>query len=199
MKGRTPFLAGVAILALAWLGPLPGLVHQSFAAHMVLHMAVIGAGVPLLALGLARARNRPEQGWPALAFAASLLDFAVVWVWHAPALHDASRSAPAVLVAEQASFAVVALALWLTALAGPPLVGAMALFLTSMHMTLLGALLGLAPRPLYAGHAAHQRNALDALTDQQIGGVIMMALGGGIYLAAATHRAALALRAPVRR
>jgi putative membrane protein len=190
-----PFAAGAAVLGFAWVGPLPGLVHTSFTAHMVLHMTVVGLGVPLVAAGLVRARDWPEQRWPALTVAASLVDFAVVWIWHAPALHHASRSDGAVLALEQASFAAAALLLWVTALTGPPLAGAMALFLTSMHMVLLGALLGLAPRLLYVGHAEHGAGGMDGLADQQTGGVIMMALGGVIYFGAAMHRAARGLQA----
>lgn len=59
----------------------------------------------------------------------------------------------------------------------------MALFFTSMHMTLLGALIGLAPRPIYGDHLHHAGNGLSALVDQQLGGVIMLAIGGVIYLA----------------
>jgi putative membrane protein len=191
-------VSGAVILGFAWLGPLPDLVHASFTAHMVLHMTVVGLGTPLLAAGLARMRDWPARGRPALTLAASLADFAVVWIWHAPALHHASRSDGAILALEQASFAGAALLLWLTALAGPPLAGAMALFLTSMHMVLLGALIGLAPRLLYPGHGMHAQAGLDPLTDQQIGGVMMMALGGVIYFGAATHRAARALQAPTR-
>lgn len=198
MSARSFLLAGIAVLALAWLGPLPRLVHQSFTAHMVLHMTVVGAGAPLVAAGLARARDWPARGWPAAALAASLLELAVVWVWHAPTLHHASRTDGAILALEQASFAAAAAALWLTALTGPPLAGAVALFLTSMHMVLLGALIALAPRLLYEGHGAYGTVGLDPMTDQQVGGVIMMALGGVIYLAAATRRAARGLQESAR-
>jgi putative membrane protein len=195
MRPRHLLAAGAAVLAFAWLGPLPGLVQASFTAHMVLHMTVVGAGVPLVAAGLVRARDWPDAGWPALTLAASLADFTVVWAWHAPALHHASRSDGAILALEQASFAGAALLLWMTALTGPPLAGAMSLFLTSMHMVLLGALLGLAPRLLYGGHEGHGAAGIDPLTDQQVGGVIMMALGGVIYFGAATHLAARGLQA----
>lgn len=61
--------------------------------------------------------------------------------------------------------------------------GAMALFFTSMHMTLLGSLLGLSPRPLYAGHHGGDGwLGLSPLADQQVGGVIMLAIGGVVYL-----------------
>ena len=46
-----------------------------------------------------------------------------------------------------------------------------------MHMTLLGALLALTPRPLYA----HSTEA--ALEHQHLGGVIMLLVGGIVYLA----------------
>jgi putative membrane protein len=55
-----------------------------------------------------------------------------------------------------------------------------ALLLTSMHMTLLGALLALAPRPLYHRAPASMPSALD---DQHLGGAIMLLVGGLAYLA----------------
>lgn len=188
MSARLAGLAGLAVLFFAWAGPLPGLVPQSFAAHMSLHMLVVGIAVPLLAVALA-----PWLGITsalALPIAVSLLDFLVVWGWHAPVLHHASRSMPLALLLEQASFFGVSLLVWLVALSGrglgnAALGGAMALFFTSMHMTLLGALLGLAPRPLYAGHhGGHAEGWFDLspLADQQLGGVVMLAIGGAVYL-----------------
>jgi putative membrane protein len=55
-----------------------------------------------------------------------------------------------------------------------------ALLLTAMHMTLLGALLALTPRPLYMHEGSWKR--LDALADQQLGGAIMIVVGGLSYL-----------------
>jgi putative membrane protein len=57
----------------------------------------------------------------------------------------------------------------------------LALLLTSMHMTLLGALLALTPRPLYV-HAAGL-SSLTAIQDQHLGGAIMLLIGGLSYLA----------------
>lgn len=183
-------ISGVAVLAFAWLGPLPGLVPASFAAHMQLHMAVVGIGVPLLAAGIAPALGRLGllRSAVVLPIVASLIDFVVVWGWHAPALHHASRELGWVLALEQASFFVVSLLVWVVALAAggattraAALGGAMTLFFTSMHMTLLGALIGLAPRPIYGEHL-HHSTALPPLQDQQLGGVIMLAIGGVVYL-----------------
>lgn len=196
MSPRLVTAAGAAILLLAWAGPLPGLVPGSFAAHMVLHMSVVGLGVPLLAIGLApELRDRLPATAMLLPIIVSVLDFVVVWGWHAPALHHLSRTEPAMLALEQASFAGIALLVWLVAFTGPALSGALTLFFTSMHMTLLGALIGLAPRPIYAGHT-HGAGwlGLDAMADQHVGGVVMLAIGGVVYLGGGLFLAARALR-----
>ena len=191
MIDRRFAIAGLLILVLAWAGPLPRLVEASFAAHMMLHMSVVGIGVPLLAAGTAPALMRLGllRSQLVLPIVVSIVDFIVVWGWHAPALHHASRSEGWALAVEQASFAVAAYLVWVTALAGEgttrrasAMSGAMTLFFTSMHMTLLGALISLAPRPIFGGHH-HSTMGLSELADQQIGGVIMLAIGGVIYLA----------------
>ena len=198
MSTRLAGIAGALVLLFAWAGPLPGLVPQSFAAHMSLHMLVVGIAVPLVAIWLAP--RLAITSALTLPIVVSLLDFVIVWGWHAPALHHASRSEPLVLVAEQASFFAVSLLVWLVALSGrdrgnAALGGAMALFFTSMHMTLLGALLGLSPRPLYAGHHGPDGwLGLTALADQQIGGEVMLAIGGVVYLAGGLTLMARVLR-----
>ena len=192
MSARLLIAAGIAVLVFAWAGPLPRLLPESMAAHMWLHMMVVGIGVPLVAAGWV-ARGRARTMPTALAVAASLIDLVVIWLWHSPVLHGASRSDVAVLALEQASFAGAALLVWLVALGGPRLAGALTLFFTSMHMTLLGALIALAPRPLYAGHV-HGGIGLDPLPDQQIGGVIMLAVGGVVYFGGAVWLAAQGLR-----
>lgn len=178
MTARWFILTGLAVLALAWAGPLPGLVPTSFAAHMALHMLVVGIGVPILAAGLAlhlrRHRVRVPLIYPIIA---SMIDFLVIWVWHAPALHAAARLSPLALTLEQGSFAAAALLVWLVGLAGPPLAGALELFFTSMHMVLLGALVTLAPRPLFDLFCGP-----GGLADQQLGGAIMLSIGGVVYL-----------------
>lgn len=191
---RALVIAGAAVLLAAWAGPLPWLVHGSFAAHMLLHMSVVGIGVPLLAMGLAPRFRMGSAGlvWPIVV---SVLDLIVVWGWHAPHLHHLSRSEPSMLALEQASFAGAALLVWLIAFSGSPLAGAVTLFFTSMHMTLLGALIGLAPRPIYPGHD-HGAGwpGLSATDDQHVGGVVMLAIGGIVYLGGGLVLAARALR-----
>lgn len=180
---RLALLAGLLSLGLAWAPPLTRLVPESFAAHMVVHMGVVAVAAPLLALGLAPWAARRLGGLGlGLPAAATLFDLVIIWAWHAPALHHAAREGGMVFVAEQVSFLVAGLGVWLSALAsgaegrGGALAGAAALFFTSMHMTLLGVLLGLARVPVTGEPAAA------ALADQHLGGVIMLALGGAVYL-----------------
>jgi len=52
-----------------------------------------------------------------------------------------------------------------------------------MDMTLLGALITLAPRPLFPAHSDGSPPwNLTALADQQLAGVVMLLVGGGVYL-----------------
>ena len=185
-------LLTIGILALAgdWLGPLPRLAHDAFFAHMLMHMDVVAVASPLLALGIAGSRFDPVQKWPALfpPIPISVLELVAVWAWHAPALHHVARHTAGGRVAEQGTFLLCGLLIWLAAFGGGPVrrseragAGVAALLLTSMHMTFLGALLALAPRPLYA-HAGRFAG-LTPLQDQHLGGAIMLLFGGAVYLA----------------
>jgi len=206
MSPRMLTALGVVLLLLAWAGPLPRLVPDSFTAHMALHMGVVGIAIPILAAGVApMVADHPWlRSQLALPIAVSLLDLIIVWGWHTPALHHASRTSNWALTIEQASFAFASLLVWVLALAAPTgrraqaaLAGALTLFFTSMHMTLLGALIGLAPRSIYPGHAHHNPFGLSETADQQVGGVIMLAIGGVIYLAGGLTLVGRALRRPV--
>lgn len=187
---RLLLILGLLTLAAVWLGPLPGLAPHAFWAHMTMHMGVVAVAAPLVALGTAGSHLDPVRRVPAL-FApipASIVELVVVWAWHAPALHHAARHSTAGLVAEQGTFLLSGLLVWGSALGGErprdgrrTALGVVALLLTSMHMTLLGALLALAPRPLYA-HAGSPAG-LTPLSDQHLGGAIMLFVGGAVYLA----------------
>ena len=204
---RIAAVVGLAVLSLAWLGPLPDLAIESFAAHMTMHMAVVAVAAPLLALALSGTTGDPSRVMPGVfaAIPASITEFAVVWVWHAPAFHYAARHQAWALVLEQASFLAAGLLLWLAVCGGTPAqrplrrsAGIVALLFTSMHMTLLGALFALANRPLFV----HERNGGSAalLDDQQLGGAIMLLVGGTSYLIGGLALTASLLRhSPARR
>ncbi len=190
MNARLLLASGTGVLALAWLGPLPRLAATAFWAHMTMHVMVVALAAPLLALGLARTEHDPVRRWPVLfaPIAASALELVVIWVWHTPQLHRIARAETSALLLEQASFLGVSLLVWLSALGGAPALraqrtaaGIAALLVTSMHMTLLGVLLALAPRALYLDSMC-SAGTVDPLRDQQIGGVLMLVAGGSSYL-----------------
>lgn len=180
---------GIAVLAMVWLGPLLSAWRESFASGMVAHMAVVAVASPLIAIGLPD-RWRPGPGMPAaLPVLASLFELLAVWGWHAPSMRGVAETSVAGTIAEQATFLLAGIFLWSTSFAVPgdrlhAAIGAGALLLTSIHMTLLGALLALSPRPLYGmGEVTCFGLMLNADQDQQLGGVIMLAVGALVYLA----------------
>jgi putative membrane protein len=205
MMRKVMAISGGLVLALAWAAPPALGIEAGFAGHMIVHVAVVAVAAPLLAIGLAGSRLDPTPVAPLLfaPMAAMGLEFVVVWGWHAPLLHAAARHSLAVFTLEQASFLAVGLLVWLAAFGrgrGPARAawgaGILALFLTSMHMTLLGALLALSPRPLY-GHAhAAGIAGLTPLDDQHLGGAVMLLVGGASYLIGGLVLIARLLRAP---
>ena len=189
MMRRLLLTLGLLTLGGLWLGPLPAWARESFAAHMTLHMGIVAVSAPLLALGLAGSAVDPVRKAPGLfpPIPLSLLELVIVWAWHAPALHHLARSGAAGFALEQGTFLVAGLLVWLSAFGGDVMrrreragAGIAALLLTSMHMTLLGALLALTPRALYLQE--HPVAAAGRLDDQHLGGAIMLLVGGVSYL-----------------
>ena len=186
---RAALMAGLVALALAW--ALPLLEGPSFTRHMLTHMTVVAIAAPLIGIGLSGTFVDPSERVPVLfsPVIASLLDLIVVWFWHVPTMRGLAEAVPMAAVAEQASFFAAGLILWLACLGGSrdeaaSGAGAFGLLVTSVHMTLLGALLALAPRSLYgAGDVTCFGVVLSAAQDQQIGGVIMLLVGAAVYLA----------------
>lgn len=169
-------LGAALLLGLVWLAPLGDWMGTAdsqmaggFPAHMLRHMTLVALAAPLLVLALPGAAR-----WLSVApLAGAVLEFLIVWAWHLPALHALARTNAGWLVLEQAMFLGAGLAVWAGAIAGGhPLAGAGSLLLTSMHMTLLGALFILARVPLYGGD----------LAAQQLGGMLMLGIGTPVYL-----------------
>lgn len=185
---RLSLIAGFAVLVLIWAGPLLSVWRESFAAHMLAHMGVVAIAAPLIAIGVS---DRIAAVRPSSALIASLVELVVVWGWHMPAARLWATTSAFATMLEQAMFLAAGLFLWLAALAAAgggstaqSASGAFALLLTSIHMTLLGALLALASRPLYGvGEVTCFGIVLDAGQDQALGGVVMLMVGAAVYLA----------------
>ncbi|RUV38640.1 cytochrome-c oxidase [Mesorhizobium sp. M7A.F.Ca.MR.148.00.0.0] len=181
-------LLGFVTLALVWVGPLLDAWRGSFAAHMLAHMGVVAIAAPLIAIGIAWPIRSVATAAPLIA---SLVELIVVWGWHAPAARQWAETSTIATMIEQVSFLGAGLFLWLTCMAprnadapARDAAGAFALLLTSIHMTLLGALLSLASRPLYGlGEVTCFGLVLGAGQDQALGGIIMLMIGAAVYLA----------------
>mgnify|MGYP003658101024 CR=1 FL=1 len=188
---RTPLIAALVLLVLGWAGPLPDLTTGSFAAHMILHVGLVAVVAPLIAISVAGSAFDPtlRAPWLFAPMTALVIEFFVVWGWHAPTPHLAARVSSAGFFAEQVSFLCAGLLVWLSAFGGVAqdrgraASGVAALLLTSMHMTLLGALFLLSPRVLCTPPSdLHDLLRITALQDQQVGGMLMLAVGGLSYL-----------------
>ena len=108
---------------------------------------------------------------------------------HAPGLFDAALANEWVHRVEHATFFGTALLFWRAILLartgrriGPTLAAS---FATLMHGGLLGALLTMAPLPLYAWYHDHAELwGMSQIEDQQLAGLLMWVPMGGVYFAA---------------
>ncbi|MEI4473973.1 cytochrome c oxidase assembly protein [Frigidibacter sp. MR17.24] len=185
-------LAAAAVLAGLWALPLDALMPR-FAAHMLRHMGLVAVAAPLIVLA-APALARALAMSPLVAAG---VEFVLVWAWHLPGLHGGAYRVAGLFVLEQAMFLVAGLLVWAGCLqaarsgaAGDALAGAGGLLLTSMHMVLLGAVLTLAPRDVYAAACG----TVPDPAGQALGGMLMLAIGSPVYLLAGVALAARALR-----
>jgi putative membrane protein len=190
---------GIVILASLWIPLGLGMDRASFAGHMLVHMGVVVIAAPVIALAVSGTNYDICRRFTWVApLPASLIELVIVWTWHAPFMREWAEVSFLGALIEQACFLAGGVLLWLACLNtahGQRLAGVFALLLTSMHMTLLGVLLTMAPRPLYGSDAVTCLGVvLSAEQDQQTGGVIMLVLGAAAYLAGGMALLAGALR-----
>jgi putative membrane protein len=193
MMQRTAFLLGWGTLALALVSPLCNLSVALFSARVGQHILLALVAAPLLGLGLdLKARG---LGLPALAFGLA------IWGWHLPGPYAATFNGDGTAYWAM-HVTTIGAALWLwAALLGRALdrpdLAALVALVTAVHMGVLGALLTLAPRPLYAPHAKGAVTlpwGLTALEDQQLGGLLMWVPGGLLFAGVVVIALGLALR-----
>ncbi len=182
-------ISGIAVLAGAWVLAAAG---HSITGHMTAHMAAVSMAAPLMAFGLAGTAFDPAVRWPRFVSPVPmmLVELLVVWAWHMPAARALADGNPAGLALEQAMFVSAGMLLWSACLGTRDAssstrraAGVIALLLTMMHMTLLGVLVALAPRTLFSSAGfTWFGTSISPLTDQQLGGVVMLLIGAGSYL-----------------
>jgi cytochrome c oxidase assembly factor CtaG len=207
------FAAGLAAVAVALVSPLDTLAGALFAAHMAQHMLLIMIAAPLLVLGapglplllalppawrrrLVRIGRHPlaTAGWhllsrPVVAWAVHV---GALWLWHLPGPYQTALASDLVHAAEHASFLGTAMLFWWVVLAADrrrrlaPGFVALYLFAAALQGSALGALLVLAPAPLYPLQALGSASlGIPALADQQVAGLIMWIPADLVYLGSA--------------
>ena len=204
------FGVGAAVLFVALISPLDPLGETLLSAHMLQHALLIAVAPLLLLLGKPgvvfawalpggwRRNFLGSKAWRSLAkigdalsrpLPAALLHALALWLWHVPAAFNAAVASYTVHALEHSAFLGTALLFWRAILGGrsrlraAPALGAS--FATLMHGGLLGALITLAPYPLYAWYQGRTELwGLSALEDQQLAGLLMWVPMGIVYLAA---------------
>jgi hypothetical protein len=131
-----------------------------------------------------------------------------LWLWHAPPPFEAALESEAVHYLQHLTLLVTALLFWASLLprradTRSRIMAVFSLFTTSIHATLLGALLTLSPTVWYASYAgAEESGGLSALEDQQLAGLVKwvpFCLGAAHRGPARGPRADAARHGPARR
>lgn len=213
------FTAGLLALVVAFASPLAALDGRLFWAHMAQHVLLLAVAPPLILLGrpwatswqalprdvrrpVARslAHGRPTRplraaarmlGSPPVALA---IFCGTLFVWHVPALFDATLTSGTVHVIEHMTFLAAGFLLWSQLIDSPPLrsrlgdpARALYALVAVAAGTALTLLLVLAPSALYAGYAdlASRPGGFSALADQRLAAGIMWVPGSIPFIAAA--------------
>jgi cytochrome c oxidase assembly factor CtaG len=211
------FWAGWLVLAGALVSPLHWLGEQLFSVHMIEHELVMAVSAPLIVLarpsamllwGLPKSiRHRAAQllaagiarkAWAFLSngTVATLLHGVALWAWHAPVLFDAAVESAPLHRLQHLSFFLTAVLFWWSVIWKTNRgLAAWHLFLTMLHMSILGALIALSPHVLYAIQTRTSEEwGLLPLEDQQLAGLVMWVPAGVIYAGVALVLAALWIR-----
>jgi len=194
------FYLGVLVIFFALVSPLDAIGDRYlFSVHMVQHLFLTMVGAPLLLIGtpgvLLKPLIRPRPIFllakflthPFMAFFLFNADF---WLWHIPALYDATLTHEGIHILEHITFIVFGVISWWPVFSPlsedlPPLsTGGQVLYLffSGMPVVALGAGLTFAG-PLYAPYLEAPRLwGLSAATDQQLAGLSRWVPGNIIYI-----------------
>jgi putative membrane protein len=216
------FAGGLLALWIALSSRLDAWSAELFAAHMVQHETLMLVAAPLLVLG----RPLPLFLWAFSATRRSALATLVrpvllrrlwsgllspgvawslhalaLWVWHAPRFFNVALLNRGIHDLQHLTFLLTALVFW-TALFDERRrerqgAAILYLFTTTVHTSILGALITFAAHPWYASYLQTSNHwHLTALEDQQLGGLIMWVPGSLAYVGAALVLLARWIAAP---
>src|SRR4051794_22046856 len=191
------FAGGWLVLVVALVSPLHPWGSVLFSAHMTQHELLMLAAAPLLVLGkpIVATLNGLPPGWGRSMAGLTRVDWwrrtwklltnplaawsihaAVLWLWHVPALFQATIDNELVHAIQHLSFLLSALLFWWAVLQGTYRatgygVAVLYMFTTAFHSGLLGALITLARSIWYPAYRGKTESwGLTPLEDQQLGG-----------------------------
>ncbi len=205
------FAGGWLALFVALVSPLHPWGRVLFSAHMTQHEVLMLVAAPLFvlsrpllpflwALPMSWARVVGNWGkikvvqamWRGLTnpLAAWAIHAVALWMWHVPALFNATINSELVHTLQHLSFFLSALLFWWALIHGPQGImgyGAATLYMftTSIHSGILGALITFATSIWYPAYRTTTQSwGLTPLEDQQLGGLIMWIPAGLVYIIA---------------
>lgn len=199
---KTPFFfSAVLLLFLSLISPLDTLAHgYLFSAHMIQHIILVLIVPLLFLLGipsslveklLLRPHAAPVESVLRRPVVAWLAGVGAMWVWHIPALYEASLQNESLHVIKGISLLVAGVIFWWPIFSPveqsrlDPLVSVLYLFSACVGCTLLGIVITFAPAGLFASahpHIVHTQGIVTLVrsgwgisqkVDQQIGGLLM--------------------------
>jgi cytochrome c oxidase assembly factor CtaG len=207
------FVLGWLVLAGATVSPLHEGGERSFTLHMLEHELIMLLAAPLMALsrplgvmiwalpaptriGISRWARGGLVHWlwrhATEPLTATIVQIAVIWLWHAPALFELALRHEGWHIAQHLCFLISSLLFWWAMLFGREgAIGygfaALCLFVTSLAEGGLGALMTFAISPWYADYAAMGMGlfGMTPQQDQELAGLLMWIPGGMIHAAAA--------------
>jgi putative membrane protein len=211
------FAVGWITTALALLSPLHTLSEQLFVAHMIQHELLMVVAAPLLVVGrplvpmlwalpsnarrtVGRFTRHPalqrSWGFVSLPIVAFFVHGTAIWIWHAPALYEATLTSDGVHALQHLSFFGTALLFWWTIIHAHAPGGrtravsfgtaVLLLFGTALHSGALGALLTFSRTLWYPAYGATAGAwGLTPFEDQQLAGLVMWIPASLAYLVAA--------------
>jgi putative membrane protein len=192
------FASGMALVLVAVASPIATVaLHYLVSAHLLQNVMLAEWAPALLVLGV----SPPLAAWlarlPGLATLTYPLVALPLWValyaaWHIPAAYDAALDQPPLLRLQHLSYLLAGCLLWWPVFQVAPhriSNGARALYIFAAFLfaSPLGLLLALLPKAIYDFYEEAPRLwGLDALTDQQIAGVIMAGSEAIVFFAVFT-------------
>jgi putative membrane protein len=202
------YAAGILSLIAALVSPLHSMGERLFTFHMIEHEIVMAIAAPLIVLSrpvatllwaiprgvrhqlgnlISRKMSRRIWNFITAGTVATVVHAVAIWLWHVPALLDASVVDLTTHRVQHLSFLLTALLFWWSVIwRSQRGMAAWHIFATMVHTSLLGALIALSPRVLYPIQTQFAADwGLSPLEDQQLAGMLMWVPAGTVYAGAA--------------